>query len=840
MSRRIAFIGALALVVPFLLVTQAQAVSTDVVISHVYGGGGNSGATYTHDFVELFNRGSTSVSLAGMSVQYTSSTSTGNFGANSNQLTLLSGTVSPGQRYLVQLAKGAGGTTPLPTPDATGTIAMGNSGKVALVNSMTGLGCNGSSTPCTPAQLVLIRDLIGYGDANFFEGSGPAPALINTTAALRLSGGCTDTDNNAADFAAVAPNPRNTASAATPCTGPDAAPAVSSTAPANGASMAPNANLTVTFSEPVNLAGSWFSLTCATSGSVAGTVSGGPSVFTIDPAADFLHGETCLLTVLASQVSDQDSDDPPDNMAADHLVAFTVIEPCQAAFTPIPSIQGSGSIPAITGNVTTKGVVTADLEGASKLGGFYLQDPAGDADPATSDGIFVYTGTADLVSAGQVVRVTGYARDRYGQTTINGSNADASAVTDIVSCGTGSVTPTQVTLPFAEATTPERYEGMLVRLPQDLVISDYYDFDRYGEIVLALPLPGESRLFTGTALDEPGAAATARTQANALRRIRLDDNSNSQNPAALRHPNGELFSLANRFRGGDTVTDTLGILGYDFSAFRVYPTAGATYTAVSPRASAPTGGKVRVASVNASNYFLTDGSASTCGPSQDMACRGWDDPGELARQRDKLLAALTALDADVIGLTEIENTSGVEPLADLVAGLPGYSFVDTGTIGTDAIKPGLLYRTATVTPVGAFAVLDLGAGNRPALAQTFRDAAGERFTVVVNHFKSKGSACVGDPDTGDGQGECNLTRTAAAKALVDWVASDPTGSGDADVLLIGDFNSYTLEDPIDALVAGADDTAGTGDDFTNLIKDPFSYTYRHDVQARSAGGVVCG
>ncbi|MCU0280226.1 MAG: ExeM/NucH family extracellular endonuclease, partial [Candidatus Nanopelagicales bacterium] len=313
----------------------------------------------------------------------------------------------------------------------------------------------------------------------------------------------------------------------------------------------------------------------------------------------------------------------------------------------------------------------------------------------------------------------------------------------------------------------------------------------------------------------------------------LDDNSLGQYPTALRHPNGQLFSLDNLFRGGDTVTNTVGILGFDFSAFRVYPTSAAQYTAVNARPSAPSGGTLRVASVNATNYFLTGGPASNCGPDKDGGCRGWDEAGEFNRQRDKLLAALKGLNADIIGLTEIENTPGVEPLADLVGGLPGYGFVDTGLIGADMIRAGLLYRTAAVTPVGSFKTLDVVDSPRPSLAQTFRDAAGERFTVVVNHFRSKGAPCAGDPDTGDGQGECNGTRKAAAEAVVDWLAGDPTSSGDPDVLLIGDFNSYTLEDPIDALVAGADDTAGTGDDFTNLIKDPFSYTYHFDAQLGS-------
>ena len=702
-----------------------------------------------------------------------------------------------------------------------------------------------------PTQLVLIKDLVGYGDADFYEGPAAAPALTNTTAALRNSVGCTETDNNGADFTTVAPNPRNTASPLSPCSGTEATPTVASTLPTDGATDFPvDGNLTVTFSEPVNVTGDWFTLTCNSSGNVTATVTGGPTTFTLDPSVTLVHQDACTLTVLAAQVSDQDALDPPDNMAANHSVGFSPYDVCAATYTPAYQIQGSGSSVATPGNVTTKGVVAGDFEGTAAVGGFYLQDAAGDGNPGTSDGIFVYTGNADLVSAGQVVVVKGYARERYGQTSLNGSNSDAAAVpaANVWICGTDvTVAPTDVSMPFASADFPERYEGMLARFPQDLVISEYFNYDRYGEIVLALPLAGESRPFTGTAIDEPGAAANARTLANSLRRITLDDATSAQNPAVLRHPNGTAFSLANRFRGGDTVTNTVGILGYDYSLYRLYPTGPATYAAANPRPAAPqsVGGTLRAASMSTMNYFLTgDDSANVCGPSQDMECRGWDvdQSGEFIRQRDKLLAALTAVDADMIGLTELENTTGVEPLADLVAGLSGYAYVDTGTIGTDAIKVGLIYRTAKVTPVGAFQVLDssddprfLDTRNRPTLAQTFQDkATGERFTVAVNHFKSKGSACSGDPDTGDGQGNCNLTRTDAAKALVDWLATDPTGSGDPDFLVLGDLNAYAQEDPIDALKAGPDDSTGTADDYTNLIakyQGPFAYSYTFDGQA---------
>ena len=150
------------------------AASPNIVISQVYGGGGNSGAPLRNDFVELFNRGPVSVSLAGWSIQYACATGTGNFG--SNPVTPLSGTLAPGQHYLIQLASGGANGALLPAADATGTVNMSaTGGKVALINVATGLACNGGSTPCSPAQLAQIVDLVGWGTANFFEGS-PAAA----------------------------------------------------------------------------------------------------------------------------------------------------------------------------------------------------------------------------------------------------------------------------------------------------------------------------------------------------------------------------------------------------------------------------------------------------------------------------------------------------------------------------------------------------------------------------------------------------------------------------------------------------------------------------------------
>lgn len=628
----------------------------------------------------------------------------------------------------------------------------------------------------------------------------------------------------------------------------DSAPSVASTSPANGDSSFPvGSNITVTFSEPVELTGAWFALSCSVSGSPSGMVTGGPTTFVLDPELNLADGESCTLTIHAAAVTDQDAEDPPDVMEADFVVSFTAYDVCAQPYTAIPAIQGSGLTAAITGVVTTQGVVVGDFEGTASAQGFFIQDPVGDGVPATSDGIFVFTGSSNRVNIGDVVRVTGYARERFTQTTLNGSNSNSSAVpaANIVACGMGSVPPTDVMMPFADANYLERFEGMLVRLPQPLVISEYFNYDRFGEIVLALPLDGESRPFTGTAIDEPGDPANDRTDANSLRRITLDDAVSAQNPSTLRHPDGSVFALDNSFRGGDILQNTVGVLGYDFSLYRIFPTGPAEYTAVNPRTVQPddVGGNVKVASFNVLNYFTTIDTGPSgwiCGPQYDQECRGADTEDELYRQRAKIIAALSAIDADVVGLIEIENHPVDVPTADLVAGLNEvlgagtYDYVATGAIGMDAIRQALIYKPATVTPVGDYAVLDslvdgrfLDDYNRPVLAQTFQDnLSGGRVTVAVNHLKSKGSDCnaISDPDTGDGAGNCNLTRTWAAEALVDWLASDPTNTGDGDYLIIGDLNSYDKEDPIDVLLDA---------DYTDLMykfQGEYAYSYVFDGQ----------
>lgn len=811
----------------------------------------------------------------------------------------------------------------------------------------------------------------------------------------------------------------------------DQAPTVASTDPQAGATgVALDANLSVTFSEEVTVDAGWFSVLCADSGPHSATHTGGPLTFAIDPDTDFVGGESCTVTILGSAIHDVDANDPPDAMEADYewsfetavplppiiineldadqvstdtsefielfdggvgltpldglvvvfyngsndlsyraedldgystdangyfvlgnalvpgvdkvfpndslqngqdavalyvgsasdfpantpvttanlvdaivydtsdaddpglLVLLNVGQPqvdengggsgtthsnqrcpngtggprntftylqdaptadgpndcyipppeqCGDPYTFIYDIQGSGmDSPLVGTEVALEGVVVGDFQNNATpdngdLNGFHVQDPAGDGLAATSDGVFVYysANTVD-VARGDAVRVRGVVSEYNGMTEVS--------ATQVWICSSGnSITPTPISLPQVAVAEYEPYEGMLVTFPDTLYISEYFNFDRYNEMVLT-----DERQNTPTAVYEPGSPEQAALAAqNALKRITLDDGRTVQNPDPAIHPNGAVFDMGNLFRGGDTLTDVTGVLDYSFSLYRIQPVQGASYTPVNVRPPAPVdvGGRLRVASFNLLNYFTTIDQGPgywICGPAGDLECRGADTAEEFIRQRDKIISALAGMSPDVAGLVEMENHPADVPTADLVSGLNAvlgagtYDYIATGAIGTDAIRAAIIYKPASVTPLGAFAVLDssvdprfLDTKNRPVLAQSFQEnGTGEVFTVAVNHLKSKGSDCndVGDPDLGDGAGNCNLTRTSAAEALVDWLAADPTGSGDGDSLILGDLNSYDKEDPIDVLLAGG------YTDLEGYFHGEYAYSYLYDGQ----------
>ena len=189
----------------------ASGASPDLVVSQVYAGGGNAGAAYSNDFVELFNRGGASVDLSGWSLQYATATGT------SWQVTPLAGSLAAGRHYLVALGSGGTNGASLPAADATGTSNLATTGgKVALVHDTAAVTCGATAGSCS--AISVVRDLVGYGSATDYEGAA-APALSNTTAAIRASAGCQDSDANDTDFTADTPTPRNTSSAATACSG---------------------------------------------------------------------------------------------------------------------------------------------------------------------------------------------------------------------------------------------------------------------------------------------------------------------------------------------------------------------------------------------------------------------------------------------------------------------------------------------------------------------------------------------------------------------------------------------------------------------------------------------
>ncbi len=503
---------------------------------------------------------------------------------------------------------------------------------------------------------------------------------------------------------------------------------------------------------------------------------------------------------------------------------------CGAPATRIHDIQGKGRVSPLAGQVhVIEGVVVGDFRRG--LHGIFVQeeDRDTDADPRSSEGLFVYRVPEIELSVGDRVRIRGTVAEYRGLTELR------EVKSAIVCTRRGAATPARVILPMISIDAFEAVEGMAVVLPQTLYITEYANFDRFNEIYLS-----KARRYQPTQSWRPGAAQRERLAlANSLDRIALDDGRRKN--TAPRHPAGGRFDRHRRFRGGDTLTDVSGVMDYAFGRYRIQPTGDAGYTVRNPRPPKPVavGGSLRIASFNLKNFFTTLAArGKTCGPAANLECRGAADATEFARQRDKLVDAVLGLDADILGLQEIENHSTDDALRHLVealnarAGDGSYAAIDSGPLGSDAIKVALVYRPAAVAPVGRFAILDdtvnkayLDRFNRPALAQTFAEiASGERLTVVVNHLKSRGSDCdaVGDPDSGDGQGNCNLTRTSALRAEADWLAGDPTGSGDPDILIIGDFNAYAREDPLELLTAR---------DYTDLVGRYLgerAYTYLYD------------
>ena len=837
-------VGALAVAVPVVMapVAASAATPTELFFSEYVEGSSNNKA------LEIYNGTGASVDLTagGYSVQVFS-----NGAASAGTTVPLGGTLAAGDVFV--LAQSSAGAAILAQADLT-----------------SGAGLWNGDDAITLRKGDTVLDVIGQigADPGTEWGSGVTSTADNTLRRkATICAGDTDGSNAfdpALEWDGFAQDTFGGLGAHTAtCDGvpTDDAPTVTSVVPGADGTGSVNVRPAVTFSEAVTVQPGAFVLRCTASGTVPTTVASSNEgrTWTVDPTPALQTGEDCTLTVVASQVRDVDTIDPPDNLVADATSGFEVVDFCTADATPIPAIQGSGATAALTGTRTTRGVVVADYEGGASgsLRGFYLQDPVGDGDPATSDAIFVFNGSNEnSVDLGDVVTVQGSVSEFQDQTQMS------VAPGNIVVCGTGTVAPTEVTLPMASPTAFEKYEGMSVTFPQELSVTEHFQLGRFGQVTVS----SGGRLVQPTNVVAPGPAAIALQAQNDLNRVIIDDTLNNQNPdPIIWGRGGQPLSAENTLRGGDTTTGATGVMTYTWggnaasgNAWRLRPVdqtgTGITFEAANPRpTSAPdVGGAVQVAGMNLLNYFNTfDGlpdrvdncTGGVAGSPTD--CRGADTQVELDRQTAKTVAAITKIDADVIGINEIENDgygpdSAISDLVDAVnasVGAGTYAFIDadarTGqvdSLGDDAIKVGFLYKPAAVTPVGTTAVLntvafvnggDSGPRNRPSLAQAWRSAVtGGVFVTDVNHLKSKGSACDA-PDAGDGQANCAEVRTRAVSLLLDWLGSDPTGTGDEDVLLVGDYNSYAKETPIATLEAGG---------FTNLVEkfqgeDAYSYAF---------------
>lgn len=935
-----------------------------VVISQIYGGGGNSGATYTNDFIELLNTGDTAQDLSGWSVQYASSTGT------TWQVTPLSGSILPGRYYLVKEAVGAGGTAALPNPEVTGTIALSaTAGKIALVSSATAL-----SGSC-PTGVI---DLAGFGAANCFEGTAPTPAPSNTLAALRAGNGCSDGNTNDADFSTGTPNPRNGSSPVAVCLSignvsqnegnagitnfvfsakvnvPAPASGVSFTASTADGTAAAGSDYTALVNVPFAITAGQTSVdvTVAVTGdsivendetftvALADLSGASPAIPALTATGTILNddassaGLSFSLTALAggpegsaysqnltvsngAACSFSASGSVPPGLSlsftgADNRVSvngtpslsgsfdFTLSANCangsvaQAyrvaiAFacetgvktsTAIHTIQGAGAASPIAGQVVeAEGVVTASFQGAGQFRGFYLQEPDAtwDSNPATSEAVFIFdNGAGPAVKAGDRVRVRG---------TVSEFASSGSSLTEIGSltseqvCSTGNLfTRTQLTLPVSDLRNFESLEGMAVQLNQQLTVTGNFNLGGFGQIDLAPRV-----LFTPTQSADRASWPTT-TDLNARSILALDDGSSLANASLYPtlFPQGGL-SASNTLRTGalvnyDGATQTnsplIGILDDRYGSYRVQPTAPVTFFDANPRptiahilpaiagryqvrrlsgaqpaaAAVASDGRYRAVSANVLNFFVT------------LNKRGAATALEFDHQKTKVIEELSAMNADLYGLSEVQNYANGNASGDtytnaalqsLVDGLnckanggvatcanppaTPYSFIDTLSLGsgngTDAIRNVMIYRPSVLTPVGSPALYYQNDTNRPSLAQTFRPATGAKaeqqtFTFVVNHFRSKGSACGGTSDDVY-QGSCNGLRLNMAMNVASWLATNPTADPAAarKLLLVGDFNAYFGEDPIQFL---------TGNGYTDLVDSVLgagAYSYNFGSQS---------
>lgn len=510
----------------------------------------------------------------------------------------------------------------------------------------------------------------------------------------------------------------------------------------------------------------------------------------------------------------------------------------------IADVQGSGTASSLVGStVTVEGVVTAD----HRTGGYkgvYLQTQgsggATDATPGLSDAIFVFLGdTNPAVSIGDLVKVTGPVSEYFGLTQITGSAAGA---VELITSGAG--VPAATALPdTVVGADREQMEGMLVSPTGTYRLSSSHQLFNFGTLWLSA---GTDLPVKSTEQVRPGEAANAIAAANRANRLFLDDGYSIQIGNNAHTGEQPYFTAGTVVRAGDVVQFPAQphVLSYGFDDWRLQPVVPITdasdpaykptFQQSNPRPATPptVGGDIQTAAFNVFNYFTT---LSSVNPD----ARGAATQAEFDIQKSKIVAAINALDAEVVALMEIENSVKLgepadEALADLVSGLNAalgsdvWAYVPTpaalhDAAITDYITNAIIYKKAAVTPVGDSqtqvdeTVWDIA---REPVAQTF--TVGQKtMTVVAHHFKSKSGS---GTEPADGQGHFNAERVEQANAVVDFVGDLQKSSGSDNVLLVGDFNAYSQEDPMQVFA-----DAGYLDLVPALAPGQFTYTFNGEL-----------
>lgn len=457
----------------------------------------------------------------------------------------------------------------------------------------------------------------------------------------------------------------------------------------------------------------------------------------------------------------------------------------------ICQIQGVGNSSPYAGQqVTTEGIVTALFTGPGSLNGYFLERPDCDADASSSNGIFVYDPSPGAVAVGQRLSVTAMVVEFNGVTELTDPSVQV--------LGSGDVIPTSMELPIASSAHWERHEGMLLVFPSTLTVTDNEGWVQYGEVYLApqrLITPTESidpndPIASGTNSTGMGNVAAIEAEWDLIDRsyILLDDGRTSTFPSP-----SPWMDASGTLRTGSTITGLVGVLHFAFGEYRLEPVGGVPIVHAERPPVPDVGGTVRAASLNVLNYFTTLGEW------------GAQNNGELTRQRTKLVEAIRSMDADVLALCELENTDAawIDLLGALntAVGPETYACLEEDGIG-GGTRTVILYRPGVLSPVTALFSLNTGIFQRPHLTQGFQvNATGARFLFSTIHLRSKScdNAMGANLDQGDGQGCFNDNRRAQANALIQHWAGSRTITGIEAQLVMGDFNAYSEEDPVDVL-----------------------------------------